>query len=231
MFSLDVFAILGVVLVVILLGVIFLMPGGESSRRRLSRKEKAGQAQDNTDWKEACLKLEKHIHALRLEIEHGKTREKGLERDILIQREKTKKLQERISQERGWQTKEDQDKERRVKENISLRESLQKVEEESQRQHGELLRLERENKEARESAAALAENKRALESQIFKLQAQVDAATQENKILQEQNAKLLKQQEETTWVAKAEYVKLEEQLRVLHKEIEQFRNQGRKDMA
>lgn len=223
MFSLDVFAILGVALVIMLLAVLFLLPSEKSARRSFYKKPKPLGSEDTKDWKAACLKLEKHIHTLRAEIEQGKTREKNSERDLLIQREKAKKLQEKISQERGWQEKEITEKERKGQEVIRLKEFLTHAEEELQKEHGERLRLERELREGKEALASAGEAKRVVESQMAKLQAQFDAAGKQIKELREQNAKLSKDHDEATWVSKSEYVKLEQQLHAVQKEFERFR--------
>lgn len=224
----NVFAIIGLALVIILLGVIFLLPSERSERRSRRRDKGAGEI-DTKDWKTACLKLEKHIHSLRGEIEQGKMREKTLERNLLIQREKTKKLHEKISQERGWQEKEGADKQKRAQENIQIKESLRHTESELQKEHGERLRAERELKEAKDLMAATAEAKRLVESHLAKLETQFDTVKREIAELRAQNAKLSKQHDEVTWVAKSEYVKIEQQLRNTERELERFKSQVRRE--
>jgi len=215
--------------VVMLLGVLFLLPSERGPRRQAFYKDKAAVPADTKDWKAACLKLEKHIHTLRGEIEHAKVVEKNLQRDVLIQKEKIKKLQEKISQERGWQEREDADQERKGQEVVRLKETLKRVETEAQNEHGELLRLEREMKETRDSLSSINEVKRSLESQVLKLQAQNEATKKELADVRAQNAVLHKQHEETTWIAKPEYLKLEQQLRQVREELERLRNPPKRE--
>jgi chromosome segregation ATPase len=227
MLSLDVFAIIGAALGVMLLAVLFLLPGDKRPSVRNSRATTGAEPGQDKDWRAASLKLEKYIHALKTEIEHDKAREKNLQKEILIQKEKYRRLQEKISQERGWQDKETADKDRRAKENSELRQALQKTEEDFQREHGDFLRLDRELKETKAALSTAVEAKRGLDSQIFKMQAQLDAERSEVKQLRDELAKLKKQHDETTWVAKSEYVKVQDRVSELQKECERLRSMGK----
>jgi len=227
MIPMDVVAIIGVALCVMLLAVLFLLPGEKKgSGRHHLPSAPAGSGQEK-DWRAASLKLEKYIHALKDEVDHAKMREKNQQKEIMIQKEKYRRLQEKISQERGWQEKEGAERDRKAKEALELKQLLKKTEEDFQREHGEFLRLERELRETKEALASVTESKRGMDSQILKLQAQIDGANNDIRRLRDENAQLRKEHDETTWVAKSEYVKVQDRVKELQQECERLRSMGR----
>jgi chromosome segregation ATPase len=227
--SMDLFAVAAVVLIVILAGVLFFMPTERVSRKTLKKIMQKEESVVQKDWQEACLKMEKHIHGLRAQLEKGKIREKNLEKELLIQKMKIKKMQEKMSQERGWQEKELTDIEKKTEEVIRLKEDLKSEQEELAKEHGERLRLERELKEVREALGSATDVQRTLEIQIAKLNAQLDNNRKELIELRSENAQLSKKHDEATWIAKSEYVRLEQQLRKTQKEFEEFKSHIRRD--
>jgi len=229
--SWDIFAIIGLALAVILLAFIFLLPSERGPAHRRSTQWRRESNDETKDWKSTCLHLEKHIHGLRAQQEKMRNRERFLERELAIQKQKARKMQEKITQERGWQQKEEGEKERRGQEVLKLKEELRKIEEETQKEHGERLRAEREVKESKDLLASMSVERRGLEARIAKLEAELDKVLKDNKALSVQNAKLSQQHDEATWIAKSEYIKLEQQLRNLEKEYHRFRDQLRREQA
>lgn len=222
--SLDLFAIIGIVLVFMLLGVLLIIPGGKGSSRK--RKPHAQEEQKpEKDWQKVSLKLEKHIYELREQLEEAQKREKALSRDVLIHQEKYARLQEKSSQERKWQQKEEQDSDRQVKEFKRLKEDLQKAESTMEENHRARLILERESEELKRSLVGLKNDKIGLEAQVAKLEALSDTLRKELMELREMNKKLSKKQEETTFVSRVEFEKVQEQLKAAQKEVERLRHQ------
>lgn len=227
--SFDLFAVAAVILILLLAGVLYLLPSEKMSKKKWKRLvEKAGE-DTQKDWREACLKMEKHIHALRGQIEQGKVREKNFEKEVLIQKTKNKKMQEKLSQERGWQEKELTEVEKRTDAMVRLRQDLQTAEQDLHKEHGDRLRLERELKEIKESLATANNVQRSLETQIAKGQAQAENDRKEIMNLRVDNAKLSKQHDEVTWIAKSEYVKLEKQLRQIEQDFAKFKSQVKRE--
>lgn len=220
---LQLIGLIGIVFVVLILGVVLLMPA-ERRRRKKKRQQKTPE-EEIKEWQQACLKLEKHVQALRQDVDSLKRTEKLLERDLLLNKEKNKKLQEKLSQERGWQEKEHADVDKKAREVQTLKDDLTKSEETLGKEHSQRLFLEREAREIKESLAKETEAKRALESQILKLKAQADAHREEIAELKESNQKLSKQHEDKTFVSKSEYDKLEQMLKDKEKEIEKLKRQ------
>lgn len=229
--SWDIFAIVGLALAVILLAFIFLLPSERSPSQRRSVQWRREQPDETKDWKTTCLHLEKHIHGLREQQEKMKGRERFLERELAIQKQKARKIQDKMTQERGWQQKEEGEKERRGQEAVKLKEELQQLEDEVQKEHGERLRAEREFKESKDLLASMTTERRGLEARIAKLEAELDKALKDNKVLSVQNAKLSQQHDDATWIAKSEYIKLEQQLRNLEKDYQRFRDQLRREQS
>ncbi|MCK5580736.1 MAG: hypothetical protein KAJ18_05630 [Candidatus Omnitrophica bacterium] len=222
--SIDVFAVVGVVLVLILLGVLFFVPTSKKSSTRKS-KAREDKQEIQKDWQAVSLKLERHIQALRKDIDKLQRSEKGLESDLELQQEKYKKLQEKLEQERGWQKKETTDIERKTKEIIRLKEDLKKAEHGLGENHSKRLLLERELKEARAEVEGLTRDKRALESENTSIKNQAGAYRKEIQGLKAENHALSKKHDDATWVAKSEYVKLEKMLKITKMELEKLRRE------
>ena len=224
--AMDVYVFIGIFFVLILLAVLFLIPTSQDSFARKRAKAKREAEPENKDWQAVSLRLEKHIYALREEINGLKKNEKVLEKELEIQREKNNKLQEKLNQERGWQEKEKSDIEKKAAEIQRLKNDQQANEQMMAREHSTRLGLERENREVTRQLAATSELKRNLEGDNAKLNAQLDACRKEIMELKSENALLSRKQQDETWIAKTEYVKLESQLRSLEKELSQMKKTG-----
>ena len=223
----DFFAFAGIILVFILLGVLFLMPSEKKPASRRVRIPK-GPQETQKDWEGVSLKLEKHIHDLRQEIAEAKRKERKLERDFLVQSEKYKLAQEKLSQERTWQKKEHGDTERLFGEMQKAKDNLKTTEENLEQEHRQRLAYERELRDLKKELVESTSVKKDLEIQLAKAIATADVYRKESLDLREQNAKLNKKHEEATFVAKSDYVKLEQELKEAQKEIAKFKDLIRK---
>lgn len=224
----DTFAVIGVILVFILLGVLLLIPTGKRGARK--KKRLAGEQEDNKDWKAVSLRLEKHIYALRKDVEERKRQEKILEHRLEVEKGKYQKVQEKLAQERGWQKKEKDEIQKKTQDVIRLTKDLKAAEQNFAREHGTCLRLEREVQEKEGEVAAVKGQRMALESQIAKLKAQADACRKDMTDLREENNKLSKRHEETSWVAKPEYENLQRLLKTAEKETQRLKERLRREI-
>ncbi len=229
MLTADFYIFAAVIFILIFLSILFFIP---IDKRNLLKKKGGdlGNLSENKDWKEVSLKLERHIYNLRQEIEHLQKGARALEKELKIEKDKYAKLQEKLSQERGWQKKEEEDIERKTKEWLQQKEDLKTAEGNLEQEHRDRLRLERELEEIKTEALQANEGKRTLEIQIAKLNAQIEYYRKEMLQLREINAKLSQREEETTFIAKSEYAKLEQQLKQKDKELEALRNQLKKEI-
>ncbi|MDP2653001.1 MAG: hypothetical protein Q8Q08_03110 [Candidatus Omnitrophota bacterium] len=216
--SLEMMALIVIVGIILFLLVLWLLPT-EKSRRRRPDAPKIEDPDAQKDWKAACLKMEKHILELRAEVVAFEKKAKLAEKELAVEREKYKKLQEKMSQERGWQKKEEADVEKRAREFQALKENLQRSEAKLEEEHTQRLMLEREAKELRQNFTNESAARKALESEILKLKAQGEVDRKDLLELREINSRMQKKAEDTTFIAKSEYDKLEILLKDREKEI------------
>ena len=220
MLSTEILVLIAIIFIFLLLGFLFLMPSGKTGRRR---KKRSNEGEQEKDWQAVALKLERHINALRNQIDGMQKKGKILERELIIQKDKYEKVQEKLSQERKWQKKEKGDVEKKTNELIKLKKNFQEAEQNLAQEHGERLRLQKEVKETAGVVTDLSEAKGSLESEIMKLKAKNDSYRQEINELKVLNARISKKHDEATWVAKSQYDKVEQELRTKDKEIEKLK--------
>ncbi len=217
----------GIILVVVLLGILFVVPSDKNKKKKSKRQIQQEQDSQKTDWAEVVLKLEKHIVSLRAEISTLKQGDKDSQKKILIEQEKGVRLQEKLLQERGWKKKEEEDAQRRKSELIHQQEHLKSLERNLEHEHIERLRLEKSMKASQQALEEQSEKRRILEMELQTTKATSDRYRQEINDLKAINAKLSKQHEDTTWIAKSEYVKIEKALKEKEKELAQLKNSAK----
>jgi len=217
----------GIVFIFIFLVVLFFLPTSEKkSKKRKIKNEQNGESVQK-DWKEAHQRSEKHIGSLRNEIEKFKREKKDQEKNILVEKTKIEMLQEKLSQERGWHEKEHTTIDKRTQELQELSKELLKSQESLSKEHGLNLKLEREIKELKRDLVALNDERRKREAENAQLKAEGESQRQDMVELKKDNARLKKKNEDTTWIAKSEYTKLERLLKQKEKEIERIERELR----
>lgn len=219
----DLFVVAGISLIFILLGILFLIPTEKTAYRHIYKRSAVPVPEESKDWQAVSLKLEKHVLELRRQIDAQQKREKHLQRELAVEHDKYVKLQEKLSQERDWQKKEKDGVDRRNTEIIQLQKDRQEIEQNLEKEHSRRLMLEREMREAKDSMTAANDLKNSLEVQIAKLQAHVDKFRAEINELKQENLKLSKKHDETTFVAKSEYERVEKLLKDTQKEFAEFK--------
>jgi len=225
--SIDPFAMIAIVLVAVM-GVLFLIPTEHSKRRR--RKSRKADP-EHKDWKGLSLTLEKHVYALRRDVEQRIKQELILEKELTLQKEKYGKLQDKLGQERKWQTKDKSEKEKKSLEILRLTKDLKAAETHLTKEHGERLRLERELKEAGEMTVQAKDQRLATESELAKEKARCEDMRKEMSELRAVNNKLSKKHEEASFVAKSEFTQIEKKLKEAQKELEIFKQKVRREMS
>ena len=214
--------ILGLVMVFLLLGFLVLIPTTPRGTRQKKFPYKVRE-QEVKDWQAVSLKLERVIRSLKHQMAQMQKEQKILERDVIVQKEKYSKLQNKIAQERGWQKKERSDIDKKTAEVLHLREDLRKAEQQLSLEHADRLRLQREQKELSEALTGAQAQIKDLETQIIKHKAHIDAYRNEITALRSENQKLSQQHNEETWVAKSEYVKLKKEYDALEQELKKHK--------
>jgi len=218
----DAFAVAGVVMVFILLGVLLLIPSEKRLRKKKRNSAKKG-SDSAKDWKDAALKLERHIHALRQEISVLQKRDQASERKSLVQEHKYEKLKQKIAHQKGWKEKEGVDLEKKTNEVIQLRTDLKQTEHHLQSEHGQRLKLERAVKSLEGEVEQLTERNQSQDQELDKSRIQNDEYRKQVNELKAETAHLKKEKVDTTFVARSDFEKVERELKVSLRELERLR--------
>jgi len=132
--SIELFVIIGIVFITILLAAIFLIPVDEKSKKR-KKKSQDDPSVELKGFEQKVLRLEKYIQSLRGEIPDYQKKEKDNDKQLIVERVKVKKLQEKLTQERQWHEKEQTGIDKRGKECQQLKAELMDVQESFSKAH------------------------------------------------------------------------------------------------
>jgi len=218
---LQLWIIVGVLFLFFVFGLFFLISISSKERRRKHFKKPVTE-KEQRDWKDAALRLEKHIESLRQQNIDWQKKVKILVKEGDIYKQKIEDLKEKLEREKGWKEKEAQDLDKKGLRIKHLEEELTRLEKRGEREHIELIALRRENGELRQKADAEAEDIRRLASQMEKIQAQADAYRREILDLRAENKKLSQRHEDTQWIAKSVHQKVKEALREKTEEVDRL---------
>lgn len=216
---LQLWIIVGILFLFFVFGLFFLL-SISSKQKRHQKIKKPLKEKEQREWKDAALRLETHITALRQENIDWQKKVKILERETDIYKQKIEELKEKLDRERGWKEKEAGDLDKKGKRINHLEEELARLEKRGEGEHIELITLRRENAELRQVAEADAQQVKALNSQMEKIQAQSDSFRKEILDLRAENKKLSQRHEDVQWIAKSIHLKVKEDLRKKTEEVE-----------
>lgn len=229
--SFQVMAAGAVIIIAGIIGIVLLAPVDKMKRHRLARdsKDKAPIAPDK-DWQAVSLKLDRHIQALRQEIQEYQKKARLLERDLTVGKEKYVKLQEKLAQERDWQKKEEQGLEKRAQETLALKTEARRLEHDLSVMHSDRLRLERELRESKSEQDAIHAVRRDLEMQVAKVNVENDSLRKELKELKWENMRLAEKKDAQSWIPKQDFEKLAETLQQTEKDLARLKEQLKKEV-
>lgn len=213
--------IVGVVFILVLLGIVFLIPG-EKKGKKTKKKVQEELIQQKKDLEKRALSLERHVWSLRDRILALQKNEKANEKVLMVERVKVKKFQEKLSQEREWHTKETNVVDKREKEFRQLRAELAKIQESFSEEHTLTIRLERELKDFKRQNDALNEQHRMTEGENARLKAKGENDKKEIAHLKKEVAQLSKKSEDVQWIAKTEYDRVAGLLKEKEKELQRM---------
>ncbi len=229
--SLQIIAAGGAVLISGMIGILLLMPS-EKTKRQSSAKVSRLKPDEPAvkDWEAVSLKLERVVQALRKEIEEYQRKEKTLERDLTVQKEKYNKLQEKLAQERDWQKKEEDDIEKKAKEILALKNDVRRIEHDLSVTHAQRLKFERDFREAKSEGESITVVRRNLELQVQKLEAETDNQRKQIKELKWENSQLSQKKDAESWVPKEDFQKLEAEIRNKERDIARLKEQIKREV-
>jgi len=213
---------IGIVLILILLAVIFLIPAEIAIRER---RRKKGQAEQQKDWEKIASHNERHVKSLRQEIEGNQNKIKDLEKRVEHLQAEKNKMDEKITQERGWRDKEKVDVDKKSQEINSLKKELHSLQETVTKEHSQYIKLDKLSQEQKKENSVLNDERRALDAQNAQLKNMIEQYRQEIADLKSQIIELSKKKEDTAWVAKSDYVKLEQKLKENEKILERIKRE------
>ena len=215
--------VVGVIFGVFVVAVLTLFPN--PSQRVRKKRPKPVSEQEQKDWKAVSLRMERHIRELKQDIFELQKREKLLSRELEISKEKESVLQTKLNQERGWQQKGASELEKKGLELQKITTTLKAAEERLASEHSELLRIQRQEKELLDEIAGLKKSAQSLEFELSQARAQAESYRKEMLDLRSDNARLSKKHDDTSWIAKTEYLKIKEELRVKEKELDRVKRE------
>jgi hypothetical protein len=218
--------IAGILFVIIFLGMLFLMPTEKKEKSRKKRKAIEVSVPLKPAEEEAVLRLQRHTHSLHEKIAAMEKEAKDREHHLAVERLRVEKLQEKLSQGREWHQKEDKALGKKGEEFRRLKEDISHVQDLLSREHAENLRQKQALEESARERDALQERRRALESENAQIKAKEENYRMEIARLRGENADLRRKEEDTAWVAKADYERLEILLREKDKQLQRIQRES-----
>ncbi len=220
MFTTNFFIGIGLIFVLIFIYVVFMIPN-EIKQKKKHKKVLKEEIVDQKDWKKTALRLEGYIISLKKQLSEFEKNEKLLEKSVLVEQVKAKKMKEKLSQEREWLVKEEKDMEKRAKELKLLKTELALIQEDLGKEHSLTLKLQNEGRMMKRDLDAAVERKRVLEGDLLEAKTKNDQFRSEIAHLKKDNRVLSKKNEDSQWVAKPDFMKIEKELRETKKLLEQ----------
>ncbi len=219
MTTVEIVLFIGIIFFLILIVVIFLIP--TESRLKKKRRRVANKPPEKSkDWKETALRLEQHIHSKSQTIVTLEREAKARNKALLIEKAKVDKVKDKLKQERGWQQKELGSVERQTKELQVLKNELRVIQDNLGKEHSANIRLRKELEEVNKKCEAYNAKRRAAEAEVSQFKTHTAAQKQEISHLKKDVAELSKKKQDTQWVAKTEYLKLERELKETEKSLQ-----------
>ena len=225
--TVELLLVVGVVLILILLGIVFLIPG-EKKGKKVKKNLQEELIQQKKDLEKKAASLERPVRSLREKILAYQKAEKTNEKTLMVERVKVKKFQEKLSQEREWHNKEQNVIDKREKEFRQLRTELEKIQESFSKEHTLNIRLEREMKDFKRQNDSLNDQRRMNEGENARLKAKGENDKKEIAHLKRDIAQLSKKNEDVRWIAKSEYDRVSRLLEEKEKELRRMEREREK---
>jgi len=216
--SVELYVIIGIAFISLLLITIYIIPS-EKKYKKKKKKPEVEQFDDLKLWEQRVARLEKHIQTLRGEILGYQKKEKDLDKNLMVERVKIKKFQEKLSQERQWHEKEQV--------GIDKKSDLIEAQESFTKEHSANLRHEQKIKELEQQNSSLIDQRRNVEGENAQLSERLENNRREIAQLNKENIQLTKKNNDVSWVTKTQYDLVVKQLKEKEKQLEQL-NQERK---
>jgi len=221
-------AIILLIIIVLLLLEVLLMPQGK--RRKPKKKKMPVESQENNkDFEEVIQRRDRLIRSLKQNIAALEKEKSEMDKQFVIEKAKTKKFQEKLSQERGWHEKEQDSVNKKNKEFQQLKQEFSRLQDNFSKEHVVNLKLDHNVKDLSLEIDSLKETRRSLESENNELNMKTTIYRSEIAHLKKDVAVLTKKKDDTAWIAKSEYIKVEKLLKEKEKELERVEREIKKN--
>ena len=147
--------------------------------------------------------------------------EKVIEKELMVEKVKVRKFQEKLSQEREWYKKEQNTTDKKGEEFHKLKSELGEVQENFSKEHTVNIRLQRELKELNQQNDNFRDRCREIDGENIQLKTAGTNYRKEISQLKREVAQLSKKKEDTQWIAKSEYERVTQLLKKKEKELQQ----------
>lgn len=210
---------MSVFFLVILLIIIFWYPVDKKVKKR---KRKLVQEKPQKDWQAIGLRLEKQALFLRNEIANLQKKQMVRDKELEQLKGKNIKLQEKLSNEKKWREKEQNFIDKENLNTRRIKEDFLKAERNLAEAHSLKLRLEREVMELKQEVKEVNGQKKELSAEFRALDANFKSCQKELIEQKKINTELSRKTNETKWIARAEYDKVQRLLKIKEKEMARF---------
>ncbi|MCD4779156.1 MAG: hypothetical protein K8S27_01200 [Candidatus Omnitrophica bacterium] len=207
---------LSVVFILIVLIVIFFVPGSARNKKKNS-KEKG--LSNQKDWQQKAQLLERKVGNLKHENEQWLVKCQKKDDQMAVYKEGIRKLKDKLKQEKEWFGKEQRIVDKTLREHETLKKDLTRSQEELNNEYALIIRLEADNKELKFTNKSLNDQRRSLDVENAQLKGKINEIRKEIAHLKKDNIELTRKHEDTQWVAKSDYLRVDKLLRERDKEL------------
>jgi len=203
----------------------------EDTGRKEGKQKRQTQAPVNPEIavkEEKISKLEGQISSLKSELEKARADYANLQDEIKIIKKKESELKEELLKREQWVTKSDEQLNKVKEQSADFDKKIRDKEKELQEEFGKNIDLSRQLKEATESYKLLEKESRGKSDEILALKAQIERYTKEIqergrqiKAHTETIAAMKKDLEESEWVSKRDFNRLNDEYDEKEKELEE----------
>ncbi len=215
--------IVGIIFVIILLSIVVFIPMTPKTVKRKRKVQAPEASKPDAQAQEVLLRMQRNIQSLHGQITTLEQREKAREHELMLEKIKVNKLQDKLSQERDWHTKEQKTWDKKIQEFHHSKDELSKLHDQFSKEHAENLRQKKDIEEFKSEAARLQDAHREVQADCAQWKAKVENYQKEIMQLRKENSALTKKAQDTMWVAKSDHDKLEQLLREKEKELERIK--------
>ena len=207
---------LGVLFIFMFLIVLYFVPHDKRLKQK-ALKEKG--LSNQRDWQQKAALLERKLGNLKHENEQWWVKCQKKEEQIAVYKEAIRKLKNKLKQEKVWFSKEQHVVDKRIAEYNAIKEELAKAQEDFNSEHARTILLEAELKELKNTNKSNNDARRLLEAETTHLKEKIQEVRRDMAHLKKDNIDLKRKHEDTQWVAKADYLRVDKLLREKEKEL------------